>query len=107
MSETPGRSDPPVPGGDILPANVIGPGQVEIGMAVTTVDDHRVGTVKEIGDTEFLVDRPLAHDLWIPYSAVLAAEGHGDGFRAVPPRPTDVVLSISGAHIDAQGWRHA
>ena len=93
--------------GEILKANTVGGGQLQVGMRVTGLDGEPIGKVKQVGETEFLVDRPLAHDLWIPYQAIMAAEGHGDGFRAAPPRRTDVVLSVSAAHVDAQGWRHA
>ncbi|HEY0584333.1 MAG TPA: hypothetical protein VGE94_19265 [Chloroflexota bacterium] len=93
--------------GEILKANTIGAGQVQVGMDVTGVDGERVGKVKEVRDAEFLLDRPLAHDLWVPYASVLAAEAHGDGFRAGPQQPTDVVLTISAAHVDSQGWRRA
>jgi hypothetical protein len=93
--------------GKILKANTIGPGQIKIGMDVTGIDGERIGKVKEVRDTEFLIDRPMAHDLWVPFQSVMAAEGHGDGFRAAVPNPTDVVLSISAAHVEAQGWRHA
>jgi hypothetical protein len=103
MSET----QDPTGEGEILPANRIGPAQITVGMAVTSVDGERVGKVKEVGADEFLIDRPLARDLWVPYVAVLAAEGHGDGFRRTPTTPTDVVLTVSAAHVDAQGWRHA
>ncbi|HEV7664425.1 MAG TPA: hypothetical protein VGQ62_12875 [Chloroflexota bacterium] len=93
--------------GEILKANTVGRGQIEIGMDVTGIDGERIGKVKEVRETEFLVDRPLARDLWVPYESIMAAEGHGDGFRGAVPNPTDVVLSISAAHVDAQGWRHA
>jgi hypothetical protein len=92
--------------GEILKANTVGPGQVQVGMTVTGLDGEPVGKVKQVAETEFLIDRPLARDLWVPYQSVMAAEGHGDGFRAVPPRPTEVVLAVTAAHVDAQGWRH-
>ena len=105
MSETYDSGVGGQPHGDILKANTIGAGQIEVGMQVTGIDGEALGKVKEVRDTEFLLDRPLAHDLWVPFSAVMAAEGHGDGFRAVPQRPTEVVLSISSAHLDDQHWR--
>lgn len=105
MSETPESSASSPGGGEILHANTIGPGQIEVGMTVTGIDGEEVGKVKEVREREFLMDRPLAHSLWVPYESVMAAEGQGDGFRAVPPRPTEVMLSISSAHVDAQRWR--
>lgn len=107
MSQSQDSAGDASPQGEILKANTLGPDQIHVGMHVTTLDGERIGTVKEVREDEFLVDRPLAHAVWVPYRFVLAAEGHGDGFRRTPPRPTDVVLTVSAAHIDAQRWRAA
>jgi hypothetical protein len=85
--------------------NAAGPA-INVGMEVTTLDGERIGTVKEVSADEFLLDRPLARDLWIPLSAVLATEDYTRNYRG-PVQPTVVVLSVSAAHIDAQAWRHA
>jgi hypothetical protein len=37
---------------------------------------------------------------------VLATEDYSGNYRG-PVQPTDVVLSVSAAHVDRQGWRHA
>jgi hypothetical protein len=92
-------------GGEILKASAPGKNQLEIGMEVSSIDGQRIGKIKEIRDTEFLVDRPLARDLWIPFSAILATEDYSGNFHG-PMQPTQVVLSVSAAHIDAQHWRH-
>lgn len=92
--------------GEILKASAPGPAQVEVGMEVSTVDGHVIGTIKQIHQDEFLVDRRLARDLWIPFRAVLAAEDYSPNVRG-PVRPDKVVLAVSNAHLDSQGWRHA
>jgi hypothetical protein len=92
--------------GEILEASGPGPTQVQVGMDVKSIDGERVGRVKEVRGREFLVDRPLARDLWVPFEAVLATEDYGGNYRG-PVQPTDVVLSVSAAHVDSQGWRHA
>ena len=48
--------------GEILKASGPGPGQVDVGMEVTSLDGEHVGKVKEVGAGEFLVDRPLARE---------------------------------------------
>jgi hypothetical protein len=92
--------------GEILEASGPGAGQVRVGMDVKSIDGQRIGRVKEVQGQEFLVDRPLARDLWVPFEAVLATEDYTANYRG-PVQPTDVVLSVSAAHIDSQGWRHA
>jgi hypothetical protein len=92
--------------GEILKASSIGPTQIKIGMPVRSLDGERLGEVKDLTTNEFLLQRPLARDLWVPYSAVLAAEDYSGNFRG-PVQPATVVLEVSEAHIDRQGWRHA
>jgi hypothetical protein len=90
--------------GEILKASSPGT-QVQVGMDVNSLDGERVGRVKTIREGEFLLDRPLARDLWVPLSAVIATEDsspvHG------PVQPVAVVLEVSSAHIDRQGWKHS
>jgi hypothetical protein len=92
--------------GEILKASAPGRGQIEIGMQVTSIDGEPIGKVKEVGEAEFLVDRPLARDLWVPFGAVLATEDYTSNYRG-PVQPTAVVLEVTAAHVDRQGWRHA
>ena len=80
--------------------------EVSVGMEVTTLDGQRIGKVKEVSGEEFLLDRPLARDLWVPLRAVMATEDYTPNFRG-PVQPSVVVLNVAEAHIDAQGWRHA
>ena len=92
--------------GDILPANSPGD-QIKVGMDVNTVDGQRLGKVKEIRGDEFLLDRPLARDVWVPLSNVMGTAEYRSNFRRGSPEPEEVVLNVSAAHVDAQGWRHA
>ena len=103
MTETHEHSDE----GEILKANTLGPEQIHVGMDVMSLDGEHIGTVKEIRDTEILIDRRLARDLWVPLTAVLATEEYGESFRRGAPLPEQVVLNVSMAHVDRQGWRHA
>jgi len=92
--------------GEILEASGPGRSQVQVGMDVKSIDGERIGRVKEVRDREFLVDRRLARDLWVPFEAVVATEDYTGNYHG-PVQPTDVVLSVSAAHVDRQGWRHA
>ena len=91
--------------GEILKASSPGQEQIRIGMEVASLDGQSLGRVKEIQEGEFLLDRPMARDLWVPFSAVLATEDYTGNVRG-PVQPTSVVLEVSSAHVDRQGWRH-
>jgi hypothetical protein len=93
--------------GEILKANTLGPEQIQVGMDVMSIDGHPLGKVKEVRPADFLLDRPLARDLYVPYSFVLAAEDYGGTFRRGRTEPTEVLLSVSEGHLDNQGWHHA
>lgn len=80
--------------------------QVLVGMEVTSLDGERLGRVKQMGNNEFLLDRPMARDLWVPFSAVLATEEYSSASRG-PARPLKVVLEVNEAHVEDQGWRHS
>jgi hypothetical protein len=92
--------------GEILRAAAPGASQVEVGMEVASLDGQPIGKVKEVHPDEFLVDRPLARDLWVPFKFVLATEDYSPNFHG-PVQSASVVLTVSGAHIDSQGWRQA
>jgi hypothetical protein len=92
--------------GEMLKANIIGRDQITVGMEVMSIDGHPVGKVKEVRDGDFLLDRPLARDLYVPYTSVLAAEDYGGKFAGGRVEPTEVVLNVSETHIDNQGWSH-
>ena len=106
MTETRDPLDPQGRG-EILKAS--GPNAVQIkqGIAVVGVDGERIGKVKEVRGEEFLVDRPLAHDVWIPFTSVVEAGEQGGAFRRGPRNADEVVLSVMASDVDAQGWRHA
>ncbi len=93
--------------GEILKASGPGVDQIQVGMAVASIDGERIGKVKLVRDGEFLIDRPLARDLWVPFSSVLATEDYSGKYRGGPAEPVQVVLAVSAAHIDSQGWRRA
>src|ERR1700738_495563 len=92
---------------EILKASSPGADQIHAGMDVVSIDGERIGKVKEVREDEFLIDRPLARDLWVPFSSVLEAGEQGGTFRRGPTQPSEVMLSVSAAHVDNQGWRHA
>jgi|SRR5579859_5560752 len=108
MTDTGERADDaPQEEGETLKANRIGRDQIHVGMDVMSIDGVPVGKVKEVRAEDFLLDRPLARDLYVPFSFVLAAEDYGGTFRRGPVEETEVVLSVSGSHLDNQGWQHA
>jgi hypothetical protein len=92
---------------EILKAGSPGAEQIRAGMAVVSIDGEHIGKVKELRAGEFLIDRPFAHDLWAPFTSVVEAGEHGGTFRRGPTQPSEVVLGVSAAHVDAQGWKHA
>ncbi len=98
MSESTGE-----PGeGEILHASSPGAGQIVIGMDVIGVDGENVGNVKEVRANDFLLGRPMARDLYVPYQFVLSVPDRGEK----PVRPTEVVLTVSAASLDHQDWQH-
>ena len=89
--------------GEVLKASGPGAEQIDIGMDVLGVDGQAVGRVKEVRANDFLLDRPMAHDLYVPYQFVLSVPDRGEK----PARPTEVVLTVSAAHLDGQNWERA
>jgi len=100
MDETEDRSSQP----EILKASSPGAEQIHPGMDVVSIDGQRIGKVKHVREADFLIDRPLARDVWVPFTAVVEAGEHGGAFRRGPTQPSEVVLGVSAAHIDQQGW---
>jgi hypothetical protein len=68
--------------------------QVSEGMAVLDADRERVGQVKEVRDSDFLIDRPLGHAIFVPFGAIGEVMGR------------EVVLTITAAHLDSIKWPH-
>jgi len=93
--------------GEILKSNVGNLADVRVGMDVTSIDGEKLGTVKEIKDNTFLLNRPLARDLWVPLAAVMTTQQYNSNFRRGMNVAEDVVLNVSEAHVDNQGWAHA
>jgi hypothetical protein len=92
--------------GEILKASGPNAEQIKPGIEVVGIDGERIGKVKEVKDGEFLVDRPLAHDVWVPFTSVVEAGERGGSFRRGPRLEDAVVLSVMASDVDAQGWRH-
>ncbi|HET6317362.1 MAG TPA: hypothetical protein VFG86_12955 [Chloroflexota bacterium] len=88
--------------GEVLKASAPGADQITAGMDVLGVDGEVVGQVKEVRENDFLLDRPMAHDLYVPYRFVLSVPERG-GDR--PVRGKEVVLTVSAAQLDSQGWQ--
>lgn len=93
--------------GEILKSNVGHLVDVRVGMDVTSIDGDMLGTVKEIKGDTFLLNRPLARDLWVPLTAVMATQQYNSNFRRGINVAETVVLNVSEAHVDSQGWPHA
>lgn len=61
-------------------------------MTVVGSDQERIGRVKEIRMSDFLVDRPLARDVYVPFEAVQEIT------------EDRVILKIQAAEVTDQGW---
>jgi hypothetical protein len=61
------------------------------GMDVVGSDGGSVGQVKEVHENDFLVDRPMARDVYIPFNACQSARGQ-------------VMLKIRSDQVNEQNW---
>lgn len=68
--------------------------RVQAGMVVLGADGEKVGTVKAIRVSDFLVNRPLARDIYVPFDFI---EGMSD---------EGVTLKVAHNEVDHQGWAH-
>jgi hypothetical protein len=66
--------------------------QVRETMDVVGADGEQVGTVKAVHGTDFLLDRPMARDLLVPFSAVRTVDGER------------IMLGVRSGEIDDQHW---
>lgn len=66
---------------------------VRRGMEVFANDGERLGRVKHMRGNDFLVDRPLARDVYVPYDAIEQADER-------------VVLNIASDQLSAQDWEN-
>jgi hypothetical protein len=80
----------------------VDPRYITLGMDVVGSDGEPVGTVKEVGAAEILVNRPLARDVYVPLEAVQAIVD-ATGGTSVDPH---VVLTIRADSVGDTGWRH-
>lgn len=67
--------------------------QLKERMTILGTDDANVGHIKEVRKNDFLVDRPMQRDLYIPMDAV--QEVNGD----------QVKLNIPASKVDDMGWK--
>jgi hypothetical protein len=70
----------------------LGRDQIRKGMQVFGTDDSRIGEIKEIRQNDFLVDRPMARDVYVPFHAC----EHVSDDR--------VRLNIPAGEVNNQGW---
>jgi hypothetical protein len=92
--------------GEMLPANTVERAEIQQGMRVVGVEGGHVGTVKSVGTQEFLVDRPMARDVWVPLSAVVDTANEYEAVVGGPVQPSQVVLSVRASEVDDQDWRN-
>ena len=64
------------------------------GMEVTGSDGHYIGKVKEIREKDFLVDRKMARDVYVPFSAVAKSD-------------RCIILDIPSDKMDDMDWERA
>ncbi len=67
--------------------------QVTTGMDVVGADGDRVGSVKAVRDTDFLVDRSMRRDVYVPFDAVRDVSGNV------------VTLNVTADQVDNMGWQ--
>ena len=73
----------------------IGRELINEGMEVVGSNGEYLGAVKEIRENDFLVDRSMARDVYVPFSAVAKSD-----------RRT-IILNIPSDKMDAMGWERA
>jgi hypothetical protein len=74
------------------PGATTAPWKIRVGLEVVGSDRESVGQVKEIRQTDFLVHRPLAPDVYVPFEACQAI------FHDL------VILAIPAGEVDNQAW---
>ena len=66
--------------------------EIQEGMEVVDTEGDRVGQVKEVRDDDFLVDRSMARDAYVPFSECQISDGQ-------------VRLKVRASEVDDQGWQ--
>jgi hypothetical protein len=92
--------------GEILKANVVGPDLLQVGMQVMSMNGQVVGRVKEVRENDFLIDRPMARDVYMPYRFVLGEGVEAERFRGGPSEAVQVVLTVTEGQLDSEDWPH-
>lgn len=77
---------------DVIAEQITTRTDITEGMEARDSNNEFVGGVSEVRATHFLLDRPMARDIWVPYSAVV---------EVVADR---VLLNVSD--IAGQGWEN-
>ena len=67
---------------------------IQIGMEVIGLDGERVGQVMEVRGDEFLVQRSLGRDVYVPFSSCQEIAEN------------QVILSVAANAVDSQGWAY-
>jgi hypothetical protein len=67
-------------------------GTLRLGMDVVGKNGNMIGSVKQIRDNDFLVDRSMARDIFVPFSACTKIDNQ-------------VHLSVTADKVDNQGWQ--
>lgn len=80
----------------------VDPQYLKVGMEVVGDDGELAGTVKEVHESGFHLDRPLARDVLVPLEAIQAIVD-ASGTHAGNPR---VVLTIRADSIGDMNWPH-
>lgn len=68
--------------------------RITAGMAVVDREGKPVGTVKAVRELDFLLDRKLKRDTYVPFDAVKGI------------REDQVMLRATASGIDELGWKH-
>ncbi len=82
-------------GSEVAASHNFGRRQVRIGMQVVGTDAVAVGRVKEVRDSDFLVDRPLKSDVSLPFEAIVGVMDE------------EIVVNVAADEVDqadSQGW---
>lgn len=78
------------PGGQTMTGGA--PAAVRREMQVAGSDGQSIGTVKEVRGADFLVDRSMQRDVYVPFSAVRDISGGR------------VTLNVASGEVDSMGW---
>ena len=66
--------------------------QLRESMEVRGADQERIGVIKDVRANDFLVNRRLARDVYVPFSAIQSVTGAG------------VVVTVDAGDVNDQGW---